>query len=442
MPVQFQLFGIPVRVGTTFWLIAFVVSMHQRPTSLLVVSMAMVFVAVMVHELGHALVARAFGVSPGILLEGLGGHTVMGGVRLPRGRNILVTAAGPFAGFALGLAVWALNRFHPATDPFWLGLYKHTLFVTVGWGILNLLPIFPLDGGLILRDAVGPRFHWLAYGFSVLVGVAVIALSLLTKQIFLTVLFAMLTYESLKMLFRRKEANEEEVARNGEAERQLVVAQGALESGALDEAAGRAAVVLQIAGDPSARDGARRILAAVAIQREDAPSALEAIRTLEQAQPSDEILRAQALDVAGERDAAFAILEKRTHEHPDGPTFEPLIQGLLAVGRVDEIAALARRYALEAQPSALSFAAETLHDQGRYVDAGGIWALLLDRVGTPRFAFEAAKSFARAGDIKRALALLEQAFELGYGGLREELASRDLDALREEPRFVAITSRL
>lgn len=442
MPVQFQLFGIPVQVRTGFWLIAFVVAMHQKPASLLMATMAVVFVAVMVHELGHALVARAFGVTPAIVLHNFGGSTLMGGVRLSRLRNILVTAAGPLAGLGLGLLVWVLNRVHPAVDPFWVGLYKQALFVTVGWGILNLLPVFPLDGGLILRDVVGPRFHSFAYGLSGLLGAAIVVFAFKAKLIFPTILFAMFTYESLKMLFTREQATEEETARNGEAERQLLVAQGALEAGALDEAAGRATVVLQIAGDARARDGARRILAAVAIQREDATAALEALRTFEEPVPDDDILRAQALDVAGERDAAFAILEKRTHEHPEGPTFGPLVQGFQAVGKIDEIASLARRHAPVAQPEPLQLAARILHDEGRFVDAGGVWAVLLDRVGSPRFALDAAKSFARAGDVKRALGLFEQAFELGYAGLREEVASHDLDALREEPRFLAIASRL
>lgn len=440
--MQFQLFGIPVQVRTGFWLIAFVVAMHQKPASLLMATMAVVFVAVMVHELGHALVARAFGVSPAIVLHNFGGSTLMGGVRLSRLRNILVTAAGPLAGLALGLLAWLVNRVYPAVDPFWVGLYKQTLFVTVGWGILNLLPVFPLDGGLIVRDVVGPRFHSFAYGLSALIGIAIVVFAFKAKLIFPTILFAMFTYESLKMLFTRAQATEEEVERNGEAERQLLAAQAALESGALDEAGGRATVVLQIAGDARARDRARRILAAVAIQREDAPAALEALRTFEEPLPDDDILRAQALDVAGERDAAFAILEKRTHEHPEGPTFGPLIQGFQAVGKIDEIASLARRHAPIAQPDALQLAAQILHDEGRFVDAGGVWAVLLDRVGTARFALAAAKSFARAGDVKRALSLFEQAFELGYAGLREEVASQDLDALREEPRFLAIAARL
>jgi hypothetical protein len=40
------------------------------------------------------------------------------------------------------------------------------------------------------------------------------------------------------------------------------------------------------------------------------------------------------------------------------------------------------------------------------------------------------------------LALLEQAIELGYAGVRDAVASRDLDSLRDDPRFLALEARL
>jgi hypothetical protein len=184
------------------------------------------------------------------------------------------------------------------------------------------------------------------------------------------------------------------------------------------------------------------VLGWVGVYQADAPFALEALRSIERPHPDDDILRAQALDVAGERDAAFAILEKRTHERPDGPTLEPLLRGLAAVNKVDEIAELSRRYGHVASPEALEFAGETLHDQGHYGDAGGIRAQLFDRVGSPRVAVDGAKSFAKAGERSRALALLEQAIELGYAGVRDAVASRDLDSLRDDPRFLALEARL
>ena len=60
-----------------------------------------VFLSVLVHEMGHALAIRALGVQPWITLYGMGGLTSHRGGRLPPKTQILVSLAGPAAGFAL-----------------------------------------------------------------------------------------------------------------------------------------------------------------------------------------------------------------------------------------------------------------------------------------------------------------------------------------------------
>src|SRR5690606_34069820 len=65
---------------------------------------AVAFLSVLVHELGHAFAGRAFGLKASITLHMMGGATLfMPGTQLSRGRDILVSAAGPFAGLALGV---------------------------------------------------------------------------------------------------------------------------------------------------------------------------------------------------------------------------------------------------------------------------------------------------------------------------------------------------
>ena len=440
--MQFRLLGIPVHVSSAFWIIALLISARHETMALVAATMAVVFVAVLVHELGHALVARAFGAAPAIVLHSFGGTTSIQGVRLPRGRNLLVTAAGPFAGFALGALVVLVNRLLPSTDAFWVEMYKQTLFVTFGWGVLNLLPVLPMDGGLILRDLLGPRLRTLAYGISALIGLALAVYCLKAKLIFGTVIFALGTYHSIRALMGHEQAERDETVRDEETVLQLGQAEDSLAAGRLDEAAARASVVLQVSGDPVVRDRARRVIGWVAVHREDSPAALESLRSIERPDIADDVLRAQALDVAGQRDAAFVLLERRTHDHPEGPTLEPLLRGLAAVGRYPDLADLARKHGPVAAPGALDFAGEALHEQALYEEAGGVRALLFDRVGTGRIACEGARSFAKAGEPSRALALLEQAVELGYAGVRDALSSRDLDSLRDDPRFLALEARL
>jgi len=113
-----------------------------------------IFVAVLVHELGHAVVGRAFGLVPQIELHGMGGTTTWSSPgQLSNGRAIAISLAGPFAGFLFYGLVLLASRFtfdpsHPVANLAmrWLKL------VTIGWGIANLVPMLPLDGGNVMRS--------------------------------------------------------------------------------------------------------------------------------------------------------------------------------------------------------------------------------------------------------------------------------------------------
>jgi hypothetical protein len=98
----------------------------------------------------------AFGLEPRIDLHGMGGTTSWATPReLGASRRIAISLAGPGAGFALGAVVcWGLGP-----DPFLaipLGdyVYGDLLRVNFGWGILNLLPMLPLDGGNVTVQAL------------------------------------------------------------------------------------------------------------------------------------------------------------------------------------------------------------------------------------------------------------------------------------------------
>jgi len=158
--LRFRIFGIPVRVHPFFWLLAaFVVwDAVGGQMELVAVGIACVFVSVLIHELGHAAVAIAYGWPPRIMLYHFGGLATFeptGG--LTPGRSILISLAGLMAGFALYGLVWGIEFYllqtqspllrQPAVSVAifflkWINLY---------WGILNLLPVFPLDGGQVSR---------------------------------------------------------------------------------------------------------------------------------------------------------------------------------------------------------------------------------------------------------------------------------------------------
>ena len=113
-PSHFSLFGIPVRIGLGFWLMTFFFGFRSdRPLGAglraAIAWTAIVFVSILLHELGHALAARRFGARPSIKLHAFGGLTYTG-VHLSRLRQIVISLAGPFMGFAFGALIFAVSR--------------------------------------------------------------------------------------------------------------------------------------------------------------------------------------------------------------------------------------------------------------------------------------------------------------------------------------------
>ena len=139
------LLGFPVEVNLSFLLLlAVVYFMFGGAIGVFVVLLA--FGSVVLHELGHALVARKLGVHvAGIELSFFGGAAKM--VQLPRTANheLAIAAAGP----AVSLILGGLG--------FGLGAITHIpLLGMIGWinfviAAFNLIPALPMDGGRILR---------------------------------------------------------------------------------------------------------------------------------------------------------------------------------------------------------------------------------------------------------------------------------------------------
>jgi Zn-dependent protease len=158
-------FGIPVRIHATFLLLVYgLLVFFERPLMALGLT-AMSFGCVLLHELGHSLVARGFGLRVmDITLWPLGGMARMS--EIPENSRIegLIAVAGPAVNFSLaGLGFLALTIGRA------LGLESLALlflwafvYANVVQGGFNLLPAFPMDGGRILRAFLGRKGDWLA----------------------------------------------------------------------------------------------------------------------------------------------------------------------------------------------------------------------------------------------------------------------------------------
>lgn len=388
--MHFRLFGIPIEIQSGFLITALLFAFLQHSPTLagIVASLLVIFLAVLVHELGHALSARTFGSQPRIILHGFGGRTIAEGKPLPRGKSILMTLAGPGAGFLLGLIALGLERIQPPTG-LWKDILWQTEFCTFGWGILNLMPVLPLDGGLILRDALGPQRGRLVLILSGGFGAALTLFFLRLGHPFAGIIFGISTYRSIRGAMSYGKLEEEQKSREKEAQRRLELAQVSLDKGHLADVILRSGEAMMLTIEPAVRDAARRIAASAAICENNGQRALEILQHVEQAAPEDDILRAQALDVSGDREAGFALLRDKVKEDPSGPALEALLRGLVATEQLPEAIQLAETLELQGSVDALAWLASELKERGEQERGANLFAVLYRRTGEERFEQEA-----------------------------------------------------
>ncbi|MGI9607127.1 MAG: metalloprotease [Acidimicrobiales bacterium] len=207
--IRFELFGFPVSVHLSFGFLVLFLAYGSASTIAGIVGFgAVVFLSILVHELGHAFAARSQGVvvPPAISLEGLGGLTRYRLREVPsRAQSIMISAAGPMAGVAMGVVVLAVDRAGVFSDT-GLGNYLVTvaLFTTFGWSVFNLVPIAPLDGGHILTELL-PGTPLVrrrrAAVVSIVVGIAAaVGLYLLFESVFAPIVIGFLVMQNIAVL--------------------------------------------------------------------------------------------------------------------------------------------------------------------------------------------------------------------------------------------------
>jgi Zn-dependent protease len=208
MALRFTVAGFPVQVHPLFLLTTLALgATGYRGVGPMLVWFGVVFLSVLVHELGHALAYRRFGSAASIQLHGLGGTTTGEGAEwLTHRQDLWVSLAGPAAGFALGGLVLALQLLTPVGQAGGLVGYAvvSLLWVNFGWGLVNLLPMVPLDGGhalaAVIRERGGTRHEWLIPLVSVVTAACCIVLAIVWKQLWLGMLALVLGVMNLPRL--------------------------------------------------------------------------------------------------------------------------------------------------------------------------------------------------------------------------------------------------
>ncbi len=228
--LSFRLFGFPIRVQPWFWLIITLIGIPNEFPNLAVllhITTAFVvaaFLSILAHELGHAFVFRfVFHVPSLIVLHGFGGVTIPARQHLrKRGFwgtccEVWLSFSGPLAGFVLAALFYFLVipvaqplLFRANADPLsaWLLLVIwDVVLVSLFWGIFNLLPIYPMDGGHISRELCCWLFPRRGIEFSLIISmvacVVCAVLSLRVGSLFLPLFFGFFAFQNYQELASR-----------------------------------------------------------------------------------------------------------------------------------------------------------------------------------------------------------------------------------------------
>lgn len=441
-----KIFGIPISVDVSFFMIVGVLGMNRlTDVASFVQWIVVVFVSVVIHELGHALAGRLFGLTPQIHLYGMGGLTSWSATReIGPARRIAISLAGPFAGFAVGaIAIVGYLATGGVLDPRLLPpLLSLILWVNIAWGILNLLPILPLDGGNVVRSTIelitrrpGDRP---AQVLSVVVAALVAVLALRFGQIWSAFLAIWFGYSNVTALMERSRESEDAtvLADLDAAWREVEEGRGADAVEAIER-------VQRAARSKSAKRRAAEALVYAHLQSRDAERATKAFGTYVALYGAHPYLEGAIALERGDAERAMIVLEPLFNEVPVARVGRELCRAYVRTGRDQKALALCTN------PSTTAFAGElytTICEEtyraGRYSVSAEAGAEAVARTGDPMTAYNVACALACDRRDDEALEWLDRAVELGFNDVALIRDDADLDALRSRDELRGIVEKL
>lgn len=164
---------------------------------------AVIFVSILIHELGHAFTAMSFGQTVQVTFMPLGGLTSRMGEKLSPFKEFLIVLNGPLAGFALYficryfLQSFGGNSSSPVAYMLLIGTW-----VNLVWTVINLFPVLPLDGGrllmIICEKMFGVKGQRIAYGLSFVFSIVFAVFFFLIQELFAGAIFSLFAFESYR----------------------------------------------------------------------------------------------------------------------------------------------------------------------------------------------------------------------------------------------------
>jgi stage IV sporulation protein FB len=218
----FNFRGHSVSVAHTYlFLIMFVLATGREISHGVIFVFAISF-SILWHEFGHAFAFQRYNCGPSdILLHGFGGETVNPWFsRLPRKKSMFVSFAGPLAGLILGLplmGLWIAKQYQVlGPDADWTAylylnaestlldyLLMNLVYINIVWSVFNLLPIWPMDGGMIFRQFIAKwskKSYYYTGSLSMILLAPLLFLAISVKEPFLAIILVMLGFQSFQLI--------------------------------------------------------------------------------------------------------------------------------------------------------------------------------------------------------------------------------------------------
>lgn len=468
---HFHFFGVPVHVEPFHLIIAGLFGYMRHNdlaaspsmfTGALLIYVVMQFVAVLLHEMGHALVGRRFGLEPFVNLTGMGGLTSWLTARLlTPGQSILVSFAGPAVGLALGggALLWSNNS--PLVLPQLAQIALNDfIWVNFGWAIFNLLPAFPLDGGLILKAVLekflGMRGARITHVISMIVAGGIAALGLIARSPFMAIMFGQIVYlnwqhfraasqwvQRVKPRVVATPVSGRSVARAPSIDDELQRGWQALEDGRPLMVRMIGEALLLRAETDTQRYEVIHLLAWGRLLSGDARAAKNALALLPTGKLPDALLEGAVKLELGEAQEAVSLLTLGIRGRSDDFVASRLAKAVALSGNTQPVIDLLgiEAAALEVGARPFQLVTTDLFEAKRYAAASEVGQLVFGRFGQANDAFNVACSLGKMEQLEEALTWLEKALDAGLSDPKVLDTDADLAALRTRPEFEALRTK-
>lgn len=204
---------IPVSLNPMFLLLLLILSYGAGTIGAMIVFCICAAIGILVHEFGHALMARKYRLNPKIILTGFGGVTQQSRSAGPK-QEFLITLMGPLTNLILGgicFAVLAYLGNYIIQVPYLQTFVYWLMVINIFWGIFNLLPAKPMDGYKVCSYLIGKvlkqdKLQIVMTIVSVIFVLGILAWSIYHRNTFMIIMsffFIMANLGDVKLLFSK-----------------------------------------------------------------------------------------------------------------------------------------------------------------------------------------------------------------------------------------------